>query len=267
MNIFQTWNICQAIRELSDESGKTFREIAEQSRIHASYFSRVMVGKANFSEEQAFLIGQALGLDGEELEYFLLLNQYAKSSGSAFQAHIKKKLIEKQAQNTKVINRLAHTGSLDEPGSETYYADPITAMVHMGLTIACFRREPLSLGNKIGITPSRLHVELTKLQRLGLIARQDKDIALLQRRVHLDAESTISPRNHINWRLETIHHLSRRFSPSDDYHLSVLFSSNEAARYRIKQLFLDFVVQAQNESSMDNEAKEIYHMGFDFYKL
>ena len=65
----------ELIKSLSKRETLTFRQICQITNIHSSYFSRVMNERADFSQEQLFLIGKSLKLSGWELDFLLLLGE------------------------------------------------------------------------------------------------------------------------------------------------------------------------------------------------
>jgi hypothetical protein len=81
-NIYKHLEYREIIRSRAKNVGLTFKSLADFALTHTSYFSRVLAGGANFSQEQGYLIAQALEFSVEETDFFLLLIEFESSSNS-----------------------------------------------------------------------------------------------------------------------------------------------------------------------------------------
>jgi hypothetical protein len=267
INITRYDNYRDIIIKLSKDQKISYKSLAQSANIHTSYFSRVMGDNADFSGSQLFLIGKSLGLNEWEMEYFLLLGEYFSSSTSDHKNYLKNKIVETQKLRQKVISQLNDVETeFSDTHIATYYQEAVTAKIHMLLTIAKFRKNPLLICNKIMIPEHKLHMELQKLQSLGVISVNDDDeISVDKFHIHLDESSPVSPDNHVNWRLETIQYIKRRTPRPSDYHLSAAFSCDEKTKLKIKEMFKKFVIQAQKATSETKGQPEVQYISFDLY--
>src|SRR3712207_5257104 len=106
----------------------SFRKLAEKSGINASFFSRVIVGKAHFSREQLFLIAETMELEGWRLEYFLLLGDFQSAAHYKLKTFAQRHLQRIRREQEKVAARLKSKSPLHQ-GLQTqidYYATPLT---------------------------------------------------------------------------------------------------------------------------------------------
>lgn len=267
-NITEHIDYRNIIKERSKPKGLTFKSLAENCAIHTSYFSRVMMGKADFSDEQLYLIGKTLLLRDWEIDYFLLLGDFARSGNMKHKDFLLEKIEEMQKHKQKVGAQLQDTHTnFPENYIELYYEEALTAKIHMHLTIERFRKNPDLLTKKLGISKTKLDSELRKLKFLHLIKEANPGVELLKTHVHLDESHPASPNNHINWRLESIGHISKRACHPTDYHLSVAFGSNEKIKKELKELFKKYVIQAQKivKENPATESEDIYFLNMDLY--
>lgn len=242
------------------------KSLAQSAGIHTSYFSRVMTGQADFSSAQLYLIAGDLKLLKWELDYFLMLGEYWNTSNFAHKAYLKQKIEDIQKERTKVISKLQDVDTkLSEDHIRIYYLEAVTAKIHMLLTIEKYRRNPSLICNKILIPEFKLNLELEKLESLGIIRQSNKKIEVIKFNVHLEESSDVSPLNHINWRLETISNLQKRTPRPSDYHMSAVFSTDETGKVKIKEMFKEFVVNAQKVAGQINDQEDVYHISFDLY--
>ncbi|MEK6706511.1 MAG: DUF4423 domain-containing protein [Bdellovibrionota bacterium] len=245
----------------------SFKHIAKRCGIHASYFSRVMVNKAHFSQEQLFGIGNFFELREEQLRYLLLMGQHDSSGNDSHRVYLKNNLLSIQAKRQQVAEKLKDASHIraDSKEIDEYYRETVTAKIHMYLTINKYRLSPQLIAKKLHLSASKLEQELKKLEKLGLITIKDNTISMLHKSIHLEEHHPASPSNHINWRLEAVHNLARRESVLSDYHFSGAFSADEDTKLQIKQMLKDVLVKIQALVAKNHEPESVYAIGFDLY--
>lgn len=225
-----------------------------------------MVNKADFSDEQLYLIGKALKLREEELEFFLLLGAWARSSQCRHKSYLQGKIEKIQKKMQRVIDKLENVYTeVSEKDIADYYKATITAKIHIFLTIDKYRDNPNLLVKKLAISENRLQIELRKLEELGLINISQGKIQILKYGIHLDDSHPISKENHKNWRLETMHYLTKNEPKPLDYHLSATFSCDEKAATQIKEEVKRCVVKIQSLVNKCQSSDEVYFIGLDIY--
>jgi uncharacterized protein (TIGR02147 family) len=265
-NIYEYKSITEAIKGLVEAKNLNFRRVSEATGIHASYFSRVMKGLGSFSQAQVFLIAKALALKPTETDYFFLLWQAQEAQNNEEKEFFKDKIRKIREQELKVSKQIQVRPIEEDKGRmEIYYSEAVTAMVHMLLTIGEYRRDPIKISKKIGIGESKLETELKKLESLGLIKRNKTNLTEVQETIHLDEDSSLSFRNHINWRLKTIQNLEKQAPISGDYHLSVAFTADEETKFRIKEILREAVIRAQKAVGDCKDNREIYYLAMDLF--
>lgn len=263
-NIFEYLDYRPLIQELSKSLGISYKSLASSARMHGSYFSRVMKEAAVFSQEQLYAIGRNLKLTQEEIEFLLLLGEYNNSGDSEHQGFLKGRITKIQKEKSKLVNKFKKESTeLTQSEVDLYYREAITAKIHMLLTLSKYRENPALICKKIFVNEVKLESELSKLTQMKIIERKGSLIKVLRSNVHLDESHPASMQNHINWRLQTINHLSMRGNDPSDYHLSASFSCDEETKNRIKEIFKDFVASAQNEVRSCKSAQDIYFIGMD----
>jgi len=255
------------IRELSEEKGVSQRSLAESASVHASYFSRVMAGKADFSHDQLFSIGKDLGLVSWELSYLLLLGEHASAGTAQLKGFLRARIQKIQEERQKIFRDQSGVEMLREQERiESYYADPLTAKVHICLTIKRFREKPLLIAGRLNVSEARIHSELEKLGKLGIIERDHRGaVTGVKFNIHLDENHPLSAQNHANWRLESIRKIQEREKKPSDYHFSAVFSTDTEAKLKIKDMFKAFVLAAQSEASEQRANEDLCVISFDLF--
>ena len=136
----------------------TSKSISSAVQIHSSYFSRVMKGKADFSDDQLYKIAKVLKLKDVELDFFLSLGSLSRSSHFQYRRFCEEKVGRLRRTHLKVSGRLKRVDTdLSEKMVATYYEEAVTAKIHMYFTIEKYRVNP-------GLICRRLHLSEVKFQ-------------------------------------------------------------------------------------------------------
>jgi len=266
LSIFNYLDYRNIIKDFSRARGITFKSLATSARIHSSYFSRVMKEKAFFSREQLYLIGKDLKFSEEEMEYFLLLGEIVNSGQSGHKNFLLRKAKKLQAEKRKLSHKFKKEAKeLTEKDIDYLYQEAITGKIQMLLTLEKYQENPSLICKKVFISEKKLEQQISKLEHLGLIIRKGEGVKVLKRRVHLDENHPASTQNHINWRIETLNRLNQRNPQPSDYHLSAILSGDEEIKTKIKELFKEFVVEAQKLVKDNKNIEDVYYIGMDLF--
>jgi len=272
INITQIEDYREIIRIKTKELGHTYKILAENCRIHSSYFSRVMVGKADFSSEQIYLIGKMLDLNDWEMDYFGLLGEVESSGNNNHKSYLNKKIKKIREERQRVLKNLnAEIVELTEKDVQVYYSEVITAKIHTYLCLKkYYRNTPNLLCPILNISQKKLVNELKKLEKLNIISTDDDGkITILKTNVFLDDTNPIFPQFLMNWRLDSVNHISKRERNPEDYHFSIIFTTSKKKKEELRKLFKEFIIESQKKfSSLTKEEKknlEVCHMNFDLY--
>lgn len=265
-NIYSYLDYSSFIKNTSKGLGISYKSLATSARIHTSYFSRVMQGKADFSKEQLYLISKDFKLNQEEIDYLLLLGEHRSSSLESHKNFIFKKIQAIQTEKGKLLKKLTkETSEFTREDVSVYYQESVTAKIHMLLTINKYKANPTLICKKLYLSEVKLNQELQKLKLLNIIKIEDSKITVLKNSVHLDESHSASQQNHINWRIETINHLIKRSGNPSDYHLSAMFSCDENGKNEIKNHFKKFIIEVQKIVQNSQENEDAYFIGLDLY--
>ena len=267
MNLSTFDHYRELIKSLSKRENLTFRQICQITTIHSSYFSRVMNERADFSQEQLFLIGKSLKLSGWELDFLLLLGERDSSSVKNHADYVDKKIVAIRNEKQKVLSNLKDLDlTMSEQEKEEYYQNPLTALVLMYLTIQKYRKKPKLIAKALHLDSTVIDQEIRTLIKLNLVKEGD-GLEVIKRSIHIDESHKMHGRNLVNWRLESINYLQKGHKKEADWQFSTLFSTTEEKKRKIRDLFKKFVIEAQKmvgPEAPDTEV-EVYHMNFDLY--
>ncbi len=256
------------IQDYCEDRNLAYRKLAETCGVHTSYFSRVMVGKAGFSREQIFQLGQHMGLTDWKLDYLLLLVEHDSSGTVAHKAYVAGKLQRLREKHDKLAAQLEgvrNQKELSEADRALYYESSATALVHMYLTTKKYRDNLPLIAKVARLSPEQVERHVQILERLNVISRDRKGIKVLQYSVHLEEGDPLLRMHHLNWRLEAVQQLRYGEEGRKGHHVSAVFSTDQESVDRIKALFKKFVVEAQKEASKIRNDEEVYCLNFDLF--
>ncbi|HYX33364.1 MAG TPA: DUF4423 domain-containing protein [Oligoflexus sp.] len=264
-SIFDCVDYRAYLRQYVSANKISFRQLSLESKIHNSYFSRVLAGKGEFSEAQMYSLAQVMGLGEGELEYLLLLGSKSRNAQEKFQSYVDKKINALREKHSGLRDRLIGIGDADEAALKTYYGEAITARVHMALTIERFARNPLSLIPLLGMSEAKLRSELEKLTAIGMIRKQRQGYVVVKPAIHLEQHHALSLANHRNWRVETLSYLHRGLHQATDYHFSAIFSCDKQTFLKAQSCLKESLVEIQALVSQCKVCDQIYHLSIDLY--
>lgn len=267
-NIYEFLSFNLALNALIKSKKLNYRRVSEACDIHPSYFSRVMKEGASFSQTQVFKLTNFLELTPEQIDFVFLLWSYQEAQTQKEKSYFKEKISTIQSEKQKVSSRVKSKlieAEESKTKMTTYYAEAITTVIHMHLTISQYKNNPSLLTSKLGISDSKLKTELQKLKELGLIAYKGNHIHHVELSIHLPAESDLSFGNHINWRLKAIQNIEKRDPQKTDYRFSGVFSADEETKIKARKILTEAIVQIGNLVQNSKNSNEVYHLLLDLF--
>lgn len=267
MNIYRYIDYRKVIQFIANERSILYNQLAQSTGIHSSYFSRVMVEKAHFSQEQLHAIGKVLLSNKEELEYLLLLGLYSSSGSNSHRQFLREKIDLIRHQRLKLRESLEEIETVETKKEDfwKYFLDPLTIKVHIFLTVNQYRNNHKLLMKKLNITEQQFSEQTQLLRQLRLIELHGGQIRILKDSLNLDENDPLSAINHSHWRQETIKNISKRAAKLSDYHFTAAFSANEEVKQIIKIKFKDFLMEIQKLIAKTEPAEDVYYMIFDLF--
>lgn len=251
------------VRARAKELKIAFALIAQKTRIHPAYMSRVIRGKADFSQSQLFAIARVLRFSAPDLTELMLRRDYQCADHPAHRDYLENKLRfleEEKSRLGKKIEKAKEMTSLEWE----YYLDTMTSKIHMLLAIPEFREQPDKIMKKLGIDRQEFLNQCKLLEKIGLIKMMGERIVNLQEAVHLDGSASISKINHTNWRLEAIKNFPVK-NKKQNYHCTVNFTADKNTATEVTKRFKEFVGEIRGWVDKVETHDELYHLCFDFF--
>lgn len=258
-------NLVKTRREFEPRFG--FHKLADAAKIQKPYMSKVMSKAANLSTDQLYRISLFLNLNEEEQYYVNLCLELERSGIAERRTMLKMKIESIAAQyrdSTKHISaKVLDTDSGISSMSE-YYLDPLMQLVHVGLTIPKYRKNPLALAHDLHITGPQMHTIISTLEKCNLIERKNDQFMQKEITVHLPKTSPLYKTWRNQVKLASMQKLNSLPIDNKTYSFSTVFSSTETTRKNIHTKFLDFLKECEKDVRT-GEPKHLYQMSFDLF--
>lgn len=243
------------------------QQIAKALRIHSTFVSHVLSGKADFSAEQIEDINEFFGHTVLEADYLHLLVSHARAGSQKLKLRFEKQ-IKALLVSQKAIGKQLQADQVSEEQARKYYSKILYSLVHMGAPLSKYSPDLQQLAIATQSTPTEVREAIEFLLASGLLNKQQKghltEFRLGQQHVHISRDSAWFKDNHSNYRMFAIQQFTR--SLDTDLHFSSAFSATQEDFEKIKDLQKK-VLKKQVEVIKAAKEEELFIFNFDLMQL
>jgi uncharacterized protein (TIGR02147 family) len=237
--------------------------VAEAMDSQPAFLSRVLVGQASLSLEQADKVSHFLGHTADEHHFFLLLLQHERAGSVRLKAYFRKQIEEEKNKRKSVSKQIQAKTGLSEKAESRYYSSWVFAAVHTLLSIEDLQT-PEALASALNLPVALIQEVLRFLVEHGLAEAKGSQYKTGFIYVHLKADSDQILRHHSNWRLKSLERLNQ---PIDgDVRYSGVVTLDEECVARIRESLVENL--KRNLSLIEAApARTAYVLNVDFFRL
>lgn len=241
--------------------------LASSAKCQPAYFSRLLIGKAQLSLEQAFAIQKLLKHSQDEVNYFILLVEHDRAGSTELKSHFKEKIISIRTEREDLQNRFQDAPQLTQEYQRTYYSSYQYAVIHTCISVPELQTIE-QLERFLKIPTDRIESILEFLLDAELALRESGRWKVGRNRLHLGRESTLIRQHHANWRIEALKSLDRGKGAQDerDLHYSAVVSLSEEDAKRLKELLIKTLEKFSQEVSESKE-ETVRALVIDFFSF
>lgn len=239
------------------------KKLAAAIPVHTTFVSQVLKGLTDFSLEQAEAINLFLEHTDDEGEYFILLILKDRAGNAKLKMRFESKIKEARDARLNIKKRLESTNEISVKDREKFYSNAFYGVLHVLTAIPQFQTlEALSMATKLSLSRVREMIEF--LISINVIIETDGKIQAGPKHVHLNNDSELILKHHINWRQFAITNL--QFLDRDDVHYSAGMSLSVEDAFKIKESILS---NLKNNLDLVAKSKDevAYGLCIDFFKL
>ncbi len=238
------------------------KRLAQAIPVHSTFVSQVLLGKNDFSLEQAEAVNLFFEHTEDEGEYFILLILKDRAGHSTLKKRFEKKINKMRDQRLNIKARLKVQNSTSDKDREKYYSNSIHSAIHVLCSIPQFQTID-ALAYALKLSKSKINNMVDFLIQLGILNQNKEKIFSVENHIHLGNEDELILKHHINWRQNSINSL--QFINPDDIHYSGCFSVSHNDVFKIKESILENL--QKNIGTISKSKEEVaFVLNIDFYK-
>lgn len=239
------------------------KRLAEHLGVHTTLVSQVLLGKAEFSLEQAEGCNIFFEHDENESEYFLLLVIKDRAGTVQLKNRFKKKIELLRADQLNISKRISDSIEVTPLDQSKFYSSYLCSAIHVLVSIPEFQNFS-SLAKKLNMEKQELREIVFFLEKIGAVVKNGDQLNYGPQHINLDKNSHLIQQHHTNWRIQAISSLAK--SKKEDLHYSSILSLSKKDAYRIKDsILMNFEENVKIITSSKEEVAFVYN--FDFYEF
>jgi uncharacterized protein (TIGR02147 family) len=240
-----------------------YRRISEALTMHTTLVSQVFNGKKCLTEEQAANLCSHMGLNSLERDYFLKLVQIERAGSShlkeIYVGHLKQ--LRKRAQEIK--NIVPESKELSEQDQAIFYSSWQYSLIRLLTDLKDFRTAQ-EISNHLGLSLSRVQEILSFLVSRGLCTHRNGLYTRTNQNTHIEAQSPLSIRHHLNWRTKALAMLET--SSGDDLSFTAPVTISKKDVVKVRQILLEAIAEISKVVE-DSPSEETIYLGIDWLKI
>ncbi len=250
------------VKELPKSRG-ALKAWARHLEVHTTLVSQVMVGKRDFTEEQALELCDFLGLSALEKDYFLELLRLERAGTSKLKKYHQEKIKEFSVKALKLADRIDTERLLTDQESATFYS----SWMYSAIRLFCSIGEGQTIDDiseKLQLPRSQVLAVVEFLRDTGFIKQNGARFEIGSRYTHLGKGSPYLNRHHSNWRVKA---LQKMDSVSDqELMYTAPFSISEKDFGLLREQMVG-VIQEFLKTVKTSEGEVVACFNLDLFKL
>ena len=243
------------------------QQMAKFLRVHSTFVSHVLGGKADFSAEQIEDLNEFLGHTAAEADFMHILVAYERAGSQKLKQRLLKQL-KSFVESQNALSKQIKGEDISDDLSRTYYSKIVYPLVHMAAPLQKYQNQPVELALATQSTPGQIREALEFLVKTGLLTKHQEGERTLYRlgkqHVHIPRGASWFKDNHINYRLFALHQFSR--SEDSDLHFSSAFTATLDDFEKIKEIQKK-ALKKQSEIISASKEEDLFIFNFDLLKV
>ncbi len=236
---------------------------ADHLNVQSAYVSQVMSGHKQFNLEHAIRLAKYIGLQGADLDFFILLVEIERAGSLETREYFEKKIQIAKKESKTVFNRVAKDKVLSTEEQSIFYS----SWIYSAIRLFC------SMGSGKTLHQIAEHFEISKeacagivnfLLQSGLLIHKNDKYLLGAQKTHLEKSSPYVKRHWLNWHLQTL----KRFDDLDDDEIvySAPFSISKKDFEQLNEEIIIFV-KSFLEKVQTTDPQEVAFLNIDLLRL
>jgi uncharacterized protein (TIGR02147 family) len=190
------------LKELPKSHG-VLKAWAQYLGVHSTLVSQVMIGKREFTEEQAIELCDFIGLSPLEKEYFIELLRLERAGTQKLKKFQQNKLKELSSKALKLSERIDTERKLTDQESSIFYS----SWLYSAIRLSCSIGEGLTIdeiSEKLQVPRPQVLAAVEFLRESGFVKQNGARLEIGTQYTHLGKGSPYLNRHHSNWRVKSL---------------------------------------------------------------
>jgi uncharacterized protein (TIGR02147 family) len=238
--------------------------IARHLEINTTLLSQIMSGSREFTLEQALGLGDYLGLNKIELEYFLCLVQWARAGNHQLKSHWREKIEDLRATSKSLATRIKHERNLTDIEKSVFYSSWRYSAIHL---LTSLKEKGVTLDevmNRFHLARGKALEILKFLCEIGLCQETKGHYLMTTQSTFVPQGSPHLIRHHLNWRMQAMHK-SEEISDRELMYTAQMSLSRKDIE-RLRDLAVSFIKTA-NEIAKPSEPEDLVNLNIDLFYI
>jgi len=239
------------------------QRLAEHLVVHPTLISQIYRRNKDFTSEQACKAAEFFGLSDRESEFFLALVERERAGNSQLKDYWQRRIATLTEENQAVGNRVLPGHKLTREQQIEFYSSWEYSAARLATSIPQLQSID-ALSERLGLPIKKTRELIDFLLESGLCVDKRGRISMGPARTHIAAESALSARHHLNWRLKALEsHFNLR---KHELAFTAPLSIAKKDREKVREILLQTVEKVSALVS-DSESEELACLNMDWFDL
>lgn len=245
-----------------DRRGQLTRA-ADFLRCQRSYLSRVIVEELHLTPDHAFQLAKFWKFNLQERNYFMKLVELERSGDHDYRVFLKQQLLDLKAQHENIQERIKKAHLSPSALQISYFSSWTMSAVHF-LTAIDEYHSVEAIASRLNLRKTQVLECLHQLKELGYVSMDGNRWKYQNGDFHAPKNSPLVILHHQNWRQRSI--LDAQDFENNNVHFTGVLTLSRADVERLKELFLNFISEA-NQISAPSNPEEAVALTCDLFKI
>ncbi len=255
--------ILNRIKEMPRQGHGQFSRLAHHLRVHSTMISHIFNGDKSLTGDQAFGVCDYFGFNEMQTDFFLILVEQERAANHKLKSHHGKKLNEIRRKAATVSERLPKDLGFSEEDRATFYSQWYYSGVRLLSAIPGFQNLD-AIAAHFELPTKKVASILEFLIRTGLCREKNGQINFGPTRTHIEADSPLASRHHINWRIKSMERFDYMADDELAFTSPVVLETKDAAK--VRKLILNFL---EDSDKLFDQSKneELFCLNVDWVRV
>jgi uncharacterized protein (TIGR02147 family) len=253
------------ISSLPKKGRGEFQKIALALNVHSSLISQIFKGDKNLSEDQAWLLGNYLKLNQEELNYFLLLIRYEIAANHQLKKYLNNLISSSQKELKQLKSKVKHKKlELTEEQKAIFYSQWYYSAIRI-CTFIDHLNNTKSIADYLNLPLQLVEGALEFLIQTNLVIADKGVLKKGPTLTHISHTSPLANLYHTHLKLRAIER--QNYRTQDDLFISAFTAINKKDAKKIEEILRKSVESCVTIMQESEPTEEVYIINIDWFPL